>query len=49
MKPKTKKEQDIDNVVTKKMFLHIKQFFYENNKKSLRKKKKKKKQTLKIR
>ena len=49
MKPKTKKEQDIDNVVTKKMFLHIKQFFYENNKKSLRKKKRKKKQTLKIR
>ena len=40
---KNKKEQDIDEIVGKKMFQHIKQFFYENNNQSLKHKKKKSK------
>jgi uncharacterized Fe-S center protein len=30
-KIKNIKEQDIDEIVSKKMYQHIKQFFYENN------------------
>ena len=34
------KEQEIDEIVSKKMYQHIKQFFYENNKNTLKIKKK---------
>jgi len=42
------KEQEIDEIIGKKMFHHIKQFFYENNNESLKNKKQiKKNKTLK--
>jgi len=40
---KNKNEQEIDVIVGKKMFQHIKQFFYENNNQSLKNKQKKNK------
>jgi len=46
---KSKEEQDIDTIIGKKMFQHIKRFFYENNNKTLRRKKKINKRTLKNR
>jgi hypothetical protein len=36
---KSKEEQDIDSIIGKKMFQHIKRFFYENNNKTLSRKK----------
>lgn len=44
---KSKEEQDIDSIVGKKMFQHLKRFFYENNNKTLSRKKKNNKKTLK--
>jgi hypothetical protein len=41
---KNKKEHEIDEIVGKKMFQHIKQFFYENNNQTLKRKKKTPKQ-----
>lgn len=38
---KNPKEHEIDEIVGKKMFQHIKQFFYENNNQTLKNKKKK--------
>jgi|UniRef100_A0A6C0CIJ6 hypothetical protein len=40
---KDKKEQEIDEIVGKKLFHHIKQFFYENNNETLKRKINKKK------
>ena len=40
---KDKKEQEIDEIVGKKLFHHIKQFFYENNNETLKRKMNKKK------
>ena len=40
---KDKKEQEIDEIVGKKLFYHIKQFFYENNNETLKRKINKKK------
>ena len=37
---KDNNEQTIDGIVGKKLFQHIKQFFYENNNQSLKNKKK---------
>jgi len=36
---KTKEEQDIDEIISKRMLQHLKQFFYENNNKTLNRKK----------
>ena len=40
---KTKEEQDIDEIISKRMLQHLKQFFYENNNKTLNRNKREKK------
>jgi hypothetical protein len=45
---KDKKEQEIDEIVGKKLFHHIKQFFYENNNKTLKRGRRVRNRSLKI-
>ena len=40
---KTKEEQSVDEIVSKRMLQHLKQYFYESNGKSLKRRKKEKK------
>jgi len=40
---KTKEEQEIDEIISKRMLQHLKQFFYENNNKTLNRNKREKK------
>ena len=40
---KTKEEQSVDEIVSKRMLQHLKQYFYESNGKSLKRRRKEKK------
>jgi hypothetical protein len=40
---KTKEEQSVDEIVSKRMLQHLKQYFYESNGKSLKRRQKEKK------
>ncbi len=45
---KDEKEQEIDEIVGKRMFNHIKQFFYENNNKTLKRGRRVRNRSLKV-
>ena len=40
---KTKEEQSVDEIVSKRMLQHLKQYFYDSNGKSLKRRRKEKK------